>query len=134
MAKRSQVLWTDCFSLERPRWLKILKANTLQVLLGGKSLNTVCISLVGSLVIPELVFAAIRENHERRSEIFCVTTSLLFGVVRIELFPLCLEDTQDTAQIVLQEIVGPTICDALLKLDLLGVQQIPPTQFKGAVD
>ncbi len=80
------------------------------------------------------MLTAVGENDERSFEVLGVATGLFLGIIRVEAFALCFEHTQHATKAVFEQVVRPTVRRMQLKLDLLGVQQIPPTELQGFID
>ena len=76
------------------------------------------------------MLAAVGENDERCLEIFGVATGLLLRVVGVEVFALRFEHAEHPAETVFEQVVGSPVRRMQLKLDLLGIQQIPPAELQ----
>jgi hypothetical protein len=88
MLEMLKIIGPKNFTLEWSWRLEVLEAKTFKVVTGGKTFDTVSVSLVGPLEIPEPVLAPVRENDERGFQVFGISTRLLFSVVWIEVFAL----------------------------------------------
>ena len=75
------------------------------------------------------MLASVRENGERRFEIFGVSPRLLFCVVGVVVFALRFEHAQHAPQAIFEKIVRPPAPCMQFELDLLGLQQIPPAEL-----
>ena len=75
------------------------------------------------------MLAAVGQNDKWCVEIFGVTTGLLLCVVGVEAFALCFKHTEHPAETVFEQVVRPSVPRMQLKLDLLGLQQIPPAEL-----
>jgi hypothetical protein len=59
---------------------------------------------------------------------------LLLGVVRVEVLALGFQDTENTAEIVHEQVIGTAVGSVVLEPDLLRVQQVPAARFKRLVN
>ena len=111
-----------------------MRRSALKVLARRQALDAVGVALVGALVVPEPMLAAIGQDDERGLEIFRIAACLLLRVVGIEVFALGFQHAEDAAQPVLEQIVAAAAGGVQLELDLLGVEQIPAAGFERLVD
>ena len=101
-----EVVRANDFAFERPRRLEVLEPDAFEIFARRQPLDSVGVALVGTLEVPEPMLAAVGENDEWRLQVFGVAARLLLRVVGIEVFALCFEHAQHTAEFVFEQIVS----------------------------
>jgi hypothetical protein len=114
--------------------LEILEEQPLQVFAGRQAFDAIGVLLVGPLVVPEPVLAAIGEDDEGRFDVFRVAATLFLGVVGIGVLALGFEVAQDAAEFAFEELVRAAGGHVVFKQDLAWIQQVPAAVREGAVN
>jgi hypothetical protein len=126
----AQVIGLDDLAFERSRRLHILEPQSLQIFLRWKALDAVRVALISALEVPKPMLAPVRENDEWRIQVFRVSARLLFCIVRIEVFALRFQNTDDLPEFPLQEVVGSPVGGVGLELNVSTAKQIPAAIFQ----
>jgi len=88
---------------------------------------------MGTSVVPKPMFSTVRENYEWRPNILRVSTCLVLGVIRVEVGPFGLKDTQRTI-LPQQDVICSAIASARLETDPLRIEQVPIAFLESLVD
>src|SRR5699024_6904605 len=111
-----------------PGGLQIPKPHPAQVFRGRQPLDTVSVSLIALLIVPEPVFSTIREDDKWRIHIVGIPASLLLGVIRVLVLALGLNHAKHTTEVVAKQVIGATGPGSILELNLLQVIEVPVTR------